>query len=66
MSDRRAERPGRGTLGVDVDPLVVAGRLGERVDLLLRHVDPRGRAELCTWGQTLGHVPQRTTLAAQV
>jgi hypothetical protein len=32
----RAERPGLGPLLVDVDPLVVAGRLGEQVDLLLR------------------------------
>ena len=35
MGDRPAERSGLGPLDVDVDPLVVAGGLGELVDLLL-------------------------------
>ena len=35
MGDRPAERPGLGPLDVDVDPLVVAGGVGELVDPLL-------------------------------
>src|SRR4029077_11696330 len=46
VSDRRAERARRRSLAVDVDPLPVPGRLGERVDALLGHLDPGRRAEL--------------------
>jgi hypothetical protein len=35
VGNRRAEWPVRGPLGVDVDPLVVAGRVREAVDPLL-------------------------------
>ena len=38
MGDGRPEGPALGPFGVDMDPLVVAGGLGEEVDLLL--VDP--------------------------
>src|SRR5438067_2066072 len=34
MGDRAAEGPGPGPLGIDVDPLMVAGGIGEGVDLL--------------------------------
>ena len=44
MRDRRAERPRRGALGIDVDPLRIVGRRRERVDPLLRHLEPRRRA----------------------
>ena len=33
--DRGAEWSGRGTLGVDVNPLVIVGGVGEGVDLIL-------------------------------
>ena len=48
VRDRPAEGPGGGALGVDVDPLVVAGGVGEGLDPLLRDVDPRRGAELLT------------------
>src|SRR5262249_32853663 len=35
-----AERAAGGLLGIDVDPLVVTGGVGERVDLFLRHGVP--------------------------
>src|SRR5260370_31892406 len=35
MGDGAAKWPGLGSLGVDVDPLMVAGGIGEGVDLLL-------------------------------
>ena len=44
VGDRPAERPVLGPLGIDVDPLVVAGGVGERVDPLLGDLQPVGRA----------------------
>ena len=35
MGDRAAKRPGRGACNVDVNPLVVAGCLGELLNLFL-------------------------------
>ena len=46
MGDGAAERAVRGALEVDVDPLVVTGRLGEGVDALLLHDQPGARAQL--------------------
>ena len=46
MGDRAAERRLRGALGVDVDPLVVAGDVGEGVDLVLGDVEPLADAQL--------------------
>ena len=46
MGDRTAERAALGPLDVDVDPLVVAGRVGERVHLFLGDLDVRGVAEV--------------------
>ena len=76
MGNRRAERALGSTLRVDVDPLVVAGRVREAVDPLLVDLQPLGRAELLS-DQVCeaAHVvlvsccragPQRTVLAAQV
>ena len=46
VRDRRAERAVGGALRVDVDPLVVVGCVGERVDALLGHLEPVRRPEL--------------------
>ena len=46
MGDGRPERPLRGALGIDVDPLVVAGRLGEQLDRALLDRHPLARLEL--------------------
>ena len=47
VGDRPAEGRFRvGPVHVDVDPLVVSGGVGERVDLLLGHLDPRAVAEV--------------------
>ncbi len=46
MRDRPAERTGLGPLRVDVDPLVVAGRLGEHVHLLLGDLVPVAVADV--------------------
>ena len=46
VRDGAAERTGRGLLDVDVDPLVVTGRLGELVDPLLGDLHPLAGAEL--------------------
>jgi hypothetical protein len=46
VRDGAAERPGRGALGVDVDPLVVSGGVGEQGDLLLRDGVPAAVAEM--------------------
>ena len=46
MRDRGAEGAVLGALGVDVDPLVVVGRVGEEADALLRDLDPVGPAEV--------------------
>src|SRR3954451_22728160 len=46
VRDRRSERAlGLGALDVDMDPLIVAGEIGERVDHLLGHLTPVGRAD---------------------
>ena len=50
MRDRAAERAGLGPLHVDVDPLVVAGRVREGVDPLLGHLEPLGAAEVLAHG----------------
>jgi hypothetical protein len=44
MGDRRPERAlALRTLGVDVDPLIIAAQLGEPIDHLLGHLPPRAR-----------------------
>jgi hypothetical protein len=40
VRDGAAERAGRGPLPVDVDPLMVAGGVGEGVDPLLGDLEP--------------------------
>ena len=45
VRDRAAERRVLRAVDVDVDPLVVAGHVGERVDVLLGHLVPVGGAE---------------------
>ena len=47
MGDGAAERAGGGALGVDVDPLVVVGGVGEGVDALLVDGEPGAVAEVC-------------------
>src|SRR6185312_4576980 len=57
MRDRRAEGRGLGALAIDMDPLVVAGRLGEAIDHLLGHLDPFALAEhLSDRGLELLHI----------
>ena len=51
MRDGAAERAALGALHVDVDPLVVAGGLGERVDPLLGDLDPVAGADLLAGGR---------------
>ena len=46
VGDRASERSGLGPLHVDVDPLVVAGGVGEQVDLLLGHLVPLAVAQV--------------------
>jgi NO-binding membrane sensor protein with MHYT domain len=46
VSDRAAERSGGGTIGVRVNPLAVTGRVGERVDPVLCHLEPFAVAEV--------------------
>ena len=46
MGDGAAERPRRRAVDVDVDPLVVAGRLGELVDPVLLDGQPLAGAEI--------------------
>jgi hypothetical protein len=43
--------PPGGPFRVDVDPLVVAGRVGERIDLLLGHLVPLAVAEVLALGR---------------
>lgn len=38
MRDRRSERSGFGPFGVYMDPLMIAGSVGERIDLVLCHL----------------------------
>jgi hypothetical protein len=47
VGDRAPEGPVLGALGVDVDPLVVAGGVGERVDPLLGDLVPVALPEMC-------------------
>ena len=61
MRDRASERPGFGTLTVDVDPLVILGRGGERVDALLPDHEPARSAELGAGeARQVGHVNRRS------
>ena len=46
VGDGAAEGTGLGPLGIDVDPLVVAGGVGEQVDLLLGDLDVVAVAEV--------------------
>ena len=46
MGDRRAEWSGGRTLGVDVDPLVIVGGVGERVDPILADLPPFAVSEM--------------------
>src|SRR5215467_3161767 len=46
VRDSAAERPGGGPLAVHVDPLVVAGRVGEGVDPVLGDLQPAGVPEV--------------------
>src|SRR5690242_1060634 len=46
VRDRAAERPGGGPFAVHVDPLVVAGRVGEGVDAVLGDLQPAGVPEV--------------------
>src|SRR6201999_1989499 len=56
VSHGSSERPGRGALRVDVDPLVVLGVVGEAVDPLLVDLEPAGGADLLAHrGFQLGH-----------
>ena len=50
MGDGAAERSGGRALDVDVDPLVVAGGLGERVDAVLLDGQPVAGAEVLADG----------------
>ena len=66
MRDRAAERRLRRALGVDVDPLVVAGDVGERVDLGLRDLVPVGDAELARPSASRSSsIPVSVVMAAQ-
>jgi hypothetical protein len=46
VGDRSAEGARGRALGVDVDPLVVLGRVGEEVHAVLRDLEPLGGTEL--------------------
>jgi hypothetical protein len=46
VRDRRAEGALLGALGIDVDPLMIARRVGELVDALLRDLEPVAVAEM--------------------
>ena len=50
MSDRPAERAVCRTLGIDVDPLMVVGGVGEQIDALLCDLQPIGGTELAALG----------------
>ena len=50
MRDPPAERAVRRTLGIDVDPLMVIGGVGEQIDALLRDLQPIGGPELTALG----------------
>ena len=48
VRDGTAEWPCRGAFVIDVDPLVILGRVGERVDARLRDLEPVGRTQVGT------------------
>ncbi|MNJ66924.1 hypothetical protein D3C77_630460 [compost metagenome] len=50
MGDAAAKRALRGAHGVDMDPLVVAGRLGEQIDPFLGHLQPFGMPQVQALG----------------
>src|SRR3546814_13758676 len=54
MRDRRTKRPGAGLLDVDVNPLVIVGRVGEQIDAVLRDRQPLAAAERMTNGGEYG------------
>jgi hypothetical protein len=59
VRDGRTERARGGPLGFHVDPLVVAGGLGELVDPLLVDHDPVAGAEILTLGEPqLSYAPE--------
>ena len=45
MRDRPAEPCRRSGLGVDMDELMILGRVGERIDAVLADLDPRRDAD---------------------
>ena len=47
VRDRPAERTVRRALGVDVDPLMIVGGVGEQVDTVLVDLEPFGGAQFC-------------------
>src|SRR5690606_10254031 len=46
VGDRSAERPRGGAHGIDVDPLMVVGGVGEEVDLVLRDLPIPGEPQV--------------------
>ena len=53
MGNRAPEGPVSRPLGIDVDPLVITGRLGKQVDTILVHQQPVGRAVALTHGRLI-------------
>jgi hypothetical protein len=55
VGDRAPERSLRGPYRVHVDPLVIAGGLGERIDPVLGHLMSGAVSEVLTdeWGEVL-------------
>jgi len=51
VRDRAAKRAAGGALNVDVDPLMVSGRVGERVHLLLGDLVPLAEAQAVALGR---------------
>ena len=45
MRDRPTERPGLRALDIDMDPLMIAGHLGEAIYAVLVDAQPLGRTE---------------------
>jgi hypothetical protein len=46
MGDRGPERPRLGSLGIDMNPLVIARRLGKQVNLPLGDLVPLARTKM--------------------